>query len=254
MITLADDYVDAHNLYEKKDSGKHDKKKFFKSTDYKKDDKSSEVKNSHRSENTHDTHSKTDNASAGSENKRKPLICYNCNKPGHKASECRSKTGSSNNSNGWKPSQRTAACHIYNSVEADKSSENNDCEVKTTRKWPTVAITGQDDVEFIKDFKYPYRGKAKLNGHSVVYIRDTGSSICIAKESKIELSQYTGETTSVLLADRTVRHLPNALVSVKIPGYEGLLKVCTMEDPVCDLIIGNDWNERPVERLEEEDQ
>ena len=32
MITLADDYVDAHNLYEKKDSGKQDKKKFFKST------------------------------------------------------------------------------------------------------------------------------------------------------------------------------------------------------------------------------
>ena len=27
-----------------------------------------------------------------------------------------------------------------------------------------------------------------------------------------------------------------------------------MEDPVCDLIIGNDWNERPVERLEEEDE
>jgi hypothetical protein len=163
MITLADDYVDAHNLYEKKDSGKQDKKRLFRTTDYRRDEKSSEVKNSHKSENTHEAHSKTDNVNAGSENRRKPLICFNCNKPGHKATECRSKTGSSNNSNGWKPSQRTAACHIYNSVEADRSSESNDCEVKTTSKWPTVAVTGQDDVEFIKDLKYPYRGKAKLN-------------------------------------------------------------------------------------------
>jgi len=47
-----------------------------------------------------------------------------------------------------------------------------------------------------------------------------------------------------------VRHLRNAMVSVKIPGYNGLLKVCNMKDPVCDLIIGNDWK-RPVQKVDE---
>jgi len=65
-----------------------------------------------------------------------------------------------------------------------------------------VAITGQDDVQFMKDLKYPYRGKAKINDNNVVYIRGTGSSI-----SRIDSGQYTGVSTSVLLADSTVRHL-----------------------------------------------
>jgi len=37
MISLADDYVEAHDLYEKKDGNKHEKKKFVKHNDYKKE-------------------------------------------------------------------------------------------------------------------------------------------------------------------------------------------------------------------------
>jgi len=55
-----------------------------------------------------------------------------------------------------------------------------------------------------------------------------------------------------LLADRTVR--PNALVTVSILGYKGVLQVCTMRDPVCDLIIGHHWNERSVEKENDEDE
>jgi len=249
MISLADDYVDAHDLYERKDSARHEQKKFNKHVNDRKNDKSFDMKQSSKPVNATETQSKADNTNAAADVKKKQFICYSCNKPGHKASECKNKTSGSNTTNSWKPQQRTAACHVYNAVEVEENTVVN--ENKVTSKWPTVAVTGQDDVEFLKDLKYPYKGKAKLNGQNVVYIRDTGSSICIAKESRIEMNQYTGETTSVLLADRTVRHLPNALVSVNIPGYTGMLKVCTMKDPVCDLIIGNDWNDRPEDRQKE---
>lgn len=81
------------------------KKHFFKTTDYKKDVKSSEVKNSLESANTYEAHSKTNNVNARSENRRKPLICFNCNKPGHEAAESTSKTRTSNDSNEWKQIQ-----------------------------------------------------------------------------------------------------------------------------------------------------
>jgi hypothetical protein len=47
----------------------------------------------------------------------------------------------------------------------------------------------------------------------------------------------------VLLADRCVRQLPEAVVDVEIPGYKGKLKVCAMSNPVCTLIIGNDLHQ-----------
>jgi RNase H-like domain found in reverse transcriptase/Reverse transcriptase (RNA-dependent DNA polymerase)/Integrase zinc binding domain/SCAN domain len=253
MIALADDYVDAHDLYERKDSARNENKKFHKHANDRTNEKTFEMKQSSKPANITEIQSKADNTNTAVDFKKKPIICFACNKPGHKANECKNRTAGINTSR-WKPLQRTAACHVFNAVDVENSAVAN--ENKATSKWPTVAVTGQDDVEFLKDLKYPYKGKAKLNGQNVVYIRDTGSSICIAKESRIDMNQYTGETTSVLLADRTVRHLPNALVTVNIPGYTGILKVCTMKDPVCDLIIGNDWNERPEDRkkVEVEDE
>ena len=251
MISLADDYVDAHDLYERKDSARHDHNKMNRHADDRKNEKTYEMKHSRKPANATETQPKADNANAAADFKKKPLICFACNKPGHKANECRNKTAGSNTTTSWKPQQRNAACLVYKAVEVKDSTLVT--ESKATNKWTTVAVTGQDDVEFLKDLKYPYKGKAKLNSQNVVYLRDTGSSICIAKESRVDENQYTGETTSVLLADRTVRHLPNAIVLVSIPGYIGMLKVCTMKDPVCDLIIGNDWNERMYDRKKDED-
>jgi len=206
----------------------------------------SKVKTSNKTEQVIEgASSKTNSTGASFESQKKQLVCFNWNKPGHKAVDCRSKPG---NSNTWKSQPKTAACQLMSEINSVDSSV---CQCKTTSKWPTVAVTSHNGDEYLKDLKYPYKGRAKLNNQNVAYIRDTGSSICIAKEALVELSQYTGETTSVLLADKTVRHLPNAMVSVKIPDYDGLLKVCTMKDPVCDLIIGNDWNERPVQKSDE---
>ena len=50
---------------------------------------------------------------------------------------------------------------------------------------------------------------------------------------------FTGNEVSVLLADRCVRSLPEAMVYLKCPCYEGEVKVLVMTDPVYPLIIGN---------------
>jgi len=63
MIILAYHYVEAHNLYERKDNGKHkEKKRFSRTTDHKKEGELSEVRNSNKSENTSVNYSKTDSS------------------------------------------------------------------------------------------------------------------------------------------------------------------------------------------------
>jgi len=74
----------------------------------------------------------------------------------------------------------------------------------------------------------------------VRFLRDTGSSVSIVKQIYVKPHEYVDQETTVLLADRCVRRLPNAIVQVKMPGYEGPLKVCVMADPVSEFVIGND--------------
>jgi hypothetical protein len=55
----------------------------------------------------------------------------------------------------------------------------------------------------------------------------------------VQPEQYTGNKISVLLADRCVRYLPEAIVQLRSPCYVGKVKVLVMKDPVYPLIIGN---------------
>jgi len=46
MISLADDFVDAHDIYEHKDTARHKHKKFNRHVDDRKNEKTSEIKHS----------------------------------------------------------------------------------------------------------------------------------------------------------------------------------------------------------------
>ena len=72
------------------------------------------------------------------------------------------------------------------------------------------------------------------------FLRETCSSVSVVKQVYVELHEYKDQEATVLLADRCVRRLPNAVVPVRIPGYEGPLKVYVMADPVSAFVIGND--------------
>ena len=54
-------------------------------------------------------------------------------------------------------------------------------------------------------------------------------------------SDYTGTASFVMLADRSMSRVEDAIIHVDIPGHTGLLKVSVMPKLVSDLIIGNDW-------------
>ena len=182
------------------------------------------------------------------------LTCFNCGLTGHKSYNCSSSRTQSNGGNNMV--KKAAACQIIKPVESNALS-SVDSVSKGMRKtsWPTVAVVGgSDEMIYLSDLKYPLRGKAKAAGKTVEFLRDTGSSVSILKSSFLKPENYTGKTTTVLLADRCVKHLANAIVNVKIPGYSGPLKVCALDALVCDFIIGNDWMETGKEKELETDE
>ena len=126
----------------------------------------------------------------------------------------------------------------HNSVEIEVDGEHEKSLSK--KSWPIVAVAEELDEVYLQDLKYPFRGKAKVGSSSVRFLRDTGSSVSIVKQVYVKPLEYVDQETTVLLADRCVRQLPNAVVQVRIPGYEGPLKVCVMTDPVSDFVTGND--------------
>ena len=70
-------------------------------------------------------------------------------------------------------------------------------------------------------------------------MRDTGSTLTIVQDKYVHENSFTGNKISVLLADRCVRSLPEAIVLLKCPCYEGEVMVLVMKDPVYPLTIGN---------------
>jgi hypothetical protein len=160
---------------------------------------------------------------------RKQIVCFSCGQAGHRRADCPQRNSKEDHKNG-----KSAACQVVNKIESNGNFANQQ------EEWPVVAMAVQSETVYLKDLKYPLKGKAKVGSNTVRFLRDTGSSVSIVKESLVAPEQYTGTHTTVLLADRCVRQLPNAVVNVQIPNYEGPLRVCVMSEPVSALIIGND--------------
>ena len=80
---------------------------------------------------------------------------------------------------------------------------------------------------------------AKLNGHRVVFLRDTGCSGVVVKGDYVMSDQYTGQHRLCLMVDGTVRKVPLAVVNIDTPYFAGSVEAMVMPTPIYDLILGN---------------
>ena len=228
MTDHAENYIEAHACFSNDRQSKMSKDKKFENRKFK---SGNDVRpyNANGKALPAEGKSKSDDIRHG---EKRRVTCFICGKEGHKSFDCRLKKSQYN---GDRSGNKAAACQVINDKE-----NNTDCREGPREIWPIVAVADVCDTVYLKDLKYPLKGKAKIGNMDARFLRDTGSSVSIVKETFVSPEQYTGSQTTILLADRCVRKLPNAVVNVRIPYFEGPLKVCVMTNPVSDLIIGND--------------
>ena len=86
--------------------------------------------------------------------------------------------------------------------------------------------------------------KGRVGGKTVAVLRDTGCSGVVVKKELVSEDQYTGESSSMLLIDNTVRKVP---IAVDTPYFSGQIEAQCLPDTIYDLIIGNVPGARLVE-------
>jgi len=190
--------------------------------------------------------------------------CWICGIAGHRADQCRYKQspqgqelqqrtynngiGTGGNQRGLSQPNPVAACqviphHIWedgidgNDRVAMMEGENNPI--------PIVAAVFERNAivdRSLVDLKLAHSGMGTCNGKDVSWFRDTGSSISIAKSSLVDESQYTGRNIKCLLIDGCAREFPEATVHMSTPYFTGMMKVAVINNPLSDIIVGNNVN------------
>ena len=161
------------------------------------------------------------------------FTCFLCDKPGHKAIDCK-----------LKQKIKMAAASVLDGNSDSKNSDIASClEIlekhyeKAKRSLTYIGLTFP--IEDKKDQKRLPVEKGFVNRQPVQVLRDTGCTGIIIKRSSITEKQLTGNQVTYTTVDGTRNTVPEAEIHIETAFYTGIVRAICMNDPVYDLIIGN---------------
>ncbi|XP_075733060.1 uncharacterized protein LOC142775507 [Rhipicephalus microplus] len=181
--------------------------------------------------------------------------CFLCDKAGHRAADCWSRTKgntfsrcgvckqsghSSDRCPGRKFCKDQASCMLSEKRE-DLTPEHHKSGYIVLQDGGTIPIVnatssrrsanvGVADMPVVEGF---------LEDRPVHVLRDTGCNTVVVRQSLVPKQKFTGTMSPVYLLDRTVRYLPEAKVLLQCTLFTGEVLVKCMTDPLYDVILGN---------------
>ncbi|XP_037520636.1 uncharacterized protein LOC119397278 [Rhipicephalus sanguineus] len=182
--------------------------------------------------------------------------CFLCNKTGHRASECWSRSKGTPADRGWSrrsgpgggPSRQErgqASCMMAPSPPENPTDEGDGYVVlQNGETIPIVNTTLMPPGPGCDVAKLPVR-RGFLESQPVSVLRDTGCNTVVVGHSLIPREKMTGTTIPVFLLDRTIHYLQEAMVFLDTPFFTGLARVKCMRDPLYDVVLGNIEGARP---------
>ena len=81
--------------------------------------------------------------------------------------------------------------------------------------------------------------KGRVEETDVQVLRDTGCNGVIVKYDLVSPQHFTGSRQRIILMDRSVIEVPVAKIRIDTPVFCGEVYALCVQNPVCDLIIGN---------------
>ena len=183
-------------------------------------------------------------------NSRSNIKCFLCDKPGHIARNCRHGRPQSSTSTRLEKPHERVNCNAGVFVSpSDKSSvgnagvlvaPNHECSIhKAGAQLKCGCFLPAAGYACVKDCKNLPICDGSVGGTPVKILRDSGCNGVIVRKSLVRPSEFTGQSKSLMMIDRTVLHVPTAMCDILSPIYNGTVEVLCMDDPVCDLILGN---------------
>ncbi|KAH9519211.1 hypothetical protein Btru_074973 [Bulinus truncatus] len=80
---------------------------------------------------------------------------------------------------------------------------------------------------------------AIVNGQQIKCLRDSGCTTVVVKRSLVNKDQYMSKKTHIKLGDGTIKSCDVATIKIDSPWLAGICEAIILDNPVCDLIIGN---------------
>ena len=179
---------------------------------------------------------------------QKPLICYSCNKEGHKATNCPARSvhnaqtsvkpnGTRNFANRSNYQQRknyeTQSVIKSRNYSKDKSIGSK----PRSEKIDVVNVSISGELSY-KDGKLPLV-KGTCNDKEAIVMRDTGATHVVVNSKYVTPEHYTEEVASVTLADGSTKTGNMAVVQINSPFFTGKIKAVSLKDSKHDVLIGN---------------
>ena len=190
------------------------------------------------------------------------VICYNCERPGHRSFQCTEpkKRRSYSQAQGMQlEDQKKAIAEavqtgIKEAMKTSGRSEAHACFPVNLQQNMENAVQNETKGESPEVLNMSCNSsvgepvshppgmptcKGLVSGTEVSVLRDTGCSSAVVRSELVSKEQLTGKTQRCILIDGTKREFPLAVVHVDTPFFTGKVEALCMDNPVYDLIIGN---------------
>ncbi|KAH7976328.1 hypothetical protein HPB52_012015 [Rhipicephalus sanguineus] len=173
--------------------------------------------------------------------------CFLCDKKGHRAAECWSRTKACSQVHGHnsdkysagKGDRCEASCMVSGERNEEKAAGNAEyvilrdgekVPVVNTAVSRSVVLENIENVPIVKGF---------MDKRPVTVLRDTGCDMVVVGQALVPKERLTGAYRPVLFLDRTVRNLPEAVVFLDTPLFKGEVRAHCLRDSLYDVVLGN---------------
>ncbi|XP_040070203.1 uncharacterized protein LOC115319763 [Ixodes scapularis] len=181
---------------------------------------------------------------------KRNLQCFLCDKQGHRAADCWAKSRGPNQKTNFcwkcrKNGHKAEACPKKTDGGGQAScslTRRKDRNVYGSGSRPSERLAGKAEEDKTgADVQADGMPTATglLEGHQVTVLRDSGCNSVIVKRSLVPDVKLTGRNHVIFLLDRTELCLPEAVVDIDSPYFQGKVTATCMENTLYDVVLGN---------------